>query len=104
MLAEGLQYVKSLQKLDVQSNNLGPEGSLELAKGLKFCTNMKILWFDDNEIDRAGALALVECLCDSQLEILHHGKTFSDIRVSELTNILRYCQNSMNGGSCSYQS
>ena len=99
-LTEGLRHVKTLQKLDVQSNNLGPVGLLELAKGLMFCTNMRILWLDDNGIDRAGAQALVKFLCDSQLENLH----LSDICVSELTNILRYCQIKMNGGCCSYQS
>ena len=102
-LAQGLRYVKTIQKLNVESNNLGPLGSLELAKGFKFCTNMKILWLDDNNIDHAGALALVESLCNSQLEELRLQKN-SDIRMSELTNILRYCQIVSNDGCYSYQS
>ena len=103
-LAEGLRYMKTIQNLNVESNNLGPLGSLELAKGLKFCTNMKILWLDNNGIDHAGALALVESLCDSQLVTIRLEESSSDIHVSELTNILRYCEIEMNGGYYSYQS
>ena len=103
-LAEGLRYVKTIQNLNVESNNLGPLGSLELAKGLKFCTNMKMLWLDNNGIDHAGALALAESLCDSQLETIRLKESSSDIHVSQLTNILRYCDIEMNGGYHSYQS
>ena len=103
-LAKGLSFVKTLQNLDVQSNNLGPMGSLKLAKGLKFCNNIKILQLDDNGIDCASALALVKSLCDSQLEALHLGKNSSDIHVSKLTDVLRYCQIVMNDGCYSYQS
>ena len=90
-LAEGLKYVK-IQILDVQNNNLGPVGSLELAKGLKFCTNMKILRLDDNAIDHAGALALVESLSDSQLEISPFGVN----SVFKFSNMFGHCQNIMN--------
>ena len=90
-LAEGLMYAKTLQKLDIQSNSLGPEGSMELAKGLTFCTNLKVVWLDDNDIDHAGALALAESLSNSELENLFLLKNLN-IRVSELTNIVKYCQ------------
>ena len=103
-LAEGLRYVKTIQNLNVESNNLGPLGSLELAKGLKFCTNMKNLWLDNNGIDHAGTLALAESLCDSQLETILLKESSSDIHVSELFNILRYCEIDMTGGYYSFQS
>ena len=90
-LAEGLKYVK-IQILDVQSNNLGPVGSLELAKGLKFCTNMKTLRLEDNAIDHAGALALVESLGDSQLEI----SPFGVASVFRFSNMFGHCQIMMN--------
>ena len=91
-LAEGLSYAKTLQRLDIKSNSLGHNGSLELAKGLKFCTNLKIVWLDDNGIDHAGALELAESLSNSQLERLILLKNSSNIRGSELTNIVNYCQ------------
>ena len=61
-LADGLKSCSNLQYLDLSANNISAEGAVALADGLKSCCNLRHLDLSDNNIGAEGAVALADGL------------------------------------------
>ena len=57
-----LKHCTNLQKLNLDSNNIGSDGAKALADCLKHHTNLQALNLDSNNIGSDGAKALADCL------------------------------------------
>ena len=61
-LADGLKSCSNLQRLYLSYNNIGAEGAVALADGLKSCSNLQRLNLATNNIGAEGAVALADVL------------------------------------------
>ena len=61
-LAVGLKSCNNLQRLDLSTNNIGDEGAVALADGLKSCNSLQRLDLSINNIGGEGAVALADGL------------------------------------------
>ena len=61
-LADGLKSCNNLQILNLYSNNIGVEGAVALADGLKSCNNLHKLYLSDNSIGDEGLEVLADGL------------------------------------------
>ena len=61
-LADGLKSCNSLQTLKLSSNSIGDDGTIALADGLKSCNNLQVLLLSNNSIGDDGTIALADGL------------------------------------------
>ena len=61
-LAGGLKSCSNLQDLNLCTNNIGGEGAVALAGGLKSCSNLQVLHLSTNNIGDEGTVALADGL------------------------------------------
>ena len=92
-LARALKYCTKLQKLDLQNNDIGPNGAVELAEGIKNCVNLKLLNLDNTKIGTAGIISLCEGLkyCRSIRILYLRNDEIDSNGASALAESLKYC-------------
>ena len=69
-LSEALKNCTDLQKLDLSSNSIHPDGMVALTESLKSCGDLQKLDLSSNAIGSEGAVALIEVLSCTDLQKL----------------------------------
>ena len=57
-LADGLKSCSNLQYLDLSANNISAEGAVALADGLKSCCNLQVMYLSTNNIGAEAEAAI----------------------------------------------
>ena len=94
-LADGLKSCNNLQTLNLNSNNIGAEGAIALADGLKSCNNLKTLVLADSNIGDEGAVALADGLksCSNLQTLNLSDNDISAEGIVALVDALKSCNN-----------
>ena len=94
-LADGLKSCSNLQVLALSVNNIGAEGTVALADGLKSCSNLQDLDLSNNNIGDEGAVALADGLksCSNLQDLTLTTNNIGDKGAVALADGLKSCSN-----------
>ena len=87
--------LKCIEEMCFHINNIGDEGAVALADGLKSCSNLQYLALSANSINDEGAVALADGLksCNNLQHLTLHTNSISDEGAVALADGLKSCNN-----------
>ena len=94
-LADGLKSCNNLQTLNLYSNNIGAKGAIALADGLKSCNNLQELHLSNNYFGAEGTVALADGLksCYNLQALNFSDNDISAEGIVALVDALKSCNN-----------